>query len=90
MCAKLERKRVKEKQGRLSFVDDLLYKLAPKPPVKEGDVLKVKVTETTIDKVGVARIGLFKISIPNTNLGEEIKIRIKAVSEEEALGEKIG
>jgi len=83
------RNRRKEKIGRLQFADDLMYKVAQRFPVEVGDIVRLKITEMTTDKVGIARIGLYRINIPGSRIGDEVKVKIVKVDEKEALAEII-
>ena len=52
-------------------------------------MLRVRITEMTVDKRGIARIGLYKINIPGSKMGEEVKVRITKVYEKEAVAERL-
>lgn len=80
------RDRKRQKRARLSFADSLVYRLSGRPPVSEGEILTVKITETTVNNVGVARVGLYRISVPNTRIGDQVRVKIIRVSEREAEG----
>ena len=90
MCPQLDKKRkIRDRSRRFRFADDLIYKMIQNLPVNKGDVVRVKITETTVDKIGVARIGLYKIRIPGSRLGEEVKAKIIKVSEKGAIAERV-
>jgi len=85
----VKRRKSVQKTRRLSFADDIFYKISEQLPVREGDVLRVRITEMTVDKRGIARIGLYKINIPGSKMGEEVKVRITKVYEKEAVAERL-
>ena len=92
MCGKLGRSRLnrrdkRQKERKLAFAEGLYYRFGKRLPVKEGEVIKVKVTETSVDNVGIARVGLFKINIPKSKMGEELKVMVRRVTDRGAIAE---
>ncbi len=61
---------------------------APKP-IKEGEVYTVKITDVGAKGDGITKIENFIVFVPGTKKGDEVKIRIKQVSQRFAVGEKI-
>jgi len=76
-----------EKRARLTHADDVVYRKYEKTPVSEGEVVEVRITETNTENVGIARIGLYKILVPGTRIGDVVKVRILETREREAVGE---
>jgi len=59
-------------------------------PIKEGEEYTVKITDVGAKGDGIAKIENFIVFVPGTKKGDEVKIRIKQVSERFAVAEKIG
>ena len=62
--------------------------LTKQPPVITGHVYKVKIENKSARGDGIAKIKNFVIFIPNTNIGDFIKIRIRKVTNNCAFGDK--
>ena len=61
----------------------------PPPPVKEGDVLKVKIEGVGSSGDGLARVKGFVIFVPGTRMEEEVKVRVTKVSRKVGFAEKV-
>jgi len=59
-------------------------------PVREGDVLDVKIVATGEKGDGIARVNNFVVFVPGKKEGEEAKIRITKVLRKVAFAEVIG
>ena len=59
----------------------------PPPPVKEGDVLKVKIEGVGSSGDGLARVKGFVIFVPGTRMEEEVKVT--KVSRKVGFAEKV-
>ncbi len=59
-------------------------------PVSEGDEIEVKIQSVGGKGDGLARIEGFVIFIPNTKVGENVRIKVKRVSEKAAWAEVLG
>ena len=62
----------------------------PPPPVKEGDVLNVKIEGMGSSGDGLARVKGFVIFIPGTKMEEECTVRVTKVSRKVGFAEKVG
>jgi predicted RNA-binding protein with TRAM domain len=61
----------------------------PPPPVKEGDVLTVKIEGMGSSGDGLARVKGFVIFIPGTRMDEEVKVRVTKVSRKVGFAERM-
>jgi predicted RNA-binding protein with TRAM domain len=61
----------------------------PPPPVKEGDVLTVKIEGMGSSGDGLARVKGFVVFIPNTRVDDEVKVRITKVSRKVGFAELV-
>jgi predicted RNA-binding protein with TRAM domain len=61
----------------------------PPPPVKEGDVLTVKIEGMGSSGDGLARVKGFVVFVPNTSVDEEVKVRITKVSRKVGFAELV-
>jgi predicted RNA-binding protein with TRAM domain len=59
-------------------------------PVEEGQEVDVKIESVGRRGDGIARVNNFVIFVPNTNEGEQVKVRITAVRNSFATGEVVG
>lgn len=59
-------------------------------PIKEGEEYTVKITDVGAKGDGITKIENFIVFVPGTKKGDEVRIRIKQVSQRFAVGEKIG
>ena len=62
----------------------------PPPPVKEGDVLNVKIEGMGASGDGLARGKGFVIFVPGTKMEEECTVRVTKVSRKVGFAEKVG
>ncbi len=62
----------------------------PPPPVKEGDVLSVKIEGMGSSGDGLARVKGFVIFVPGTKMEEECTVRVTKVSRKVGFAEKVG
>jgi len=63
-----------------------LFSLAP---VKENQELEVVIADIGSRGDGIARIQSYMIFVPNSKIGEHVKVRIHSVSEKFAVAERI-
>ncbi|UZE91790.1 MAG: TRAM domain-containing protein [Methanosarcinales archaeon] len=56
-------------------------------PVKEGETYDVKIEDTAREGDGIARIEGFVIFVPNTKVGDEVKIKVTKVMRRFAIAE---
>jgi predicted RNA-binding protein with TRAM domain len=61
----------------------------PPPPVKEGDVLTVKIEGMGSSGDGLARVKGFVIFVPGTKMDDEVKVRVTKVSRKVGFAEKV-
>lgn len=61
----------------------------PPPPVKEGDVLTVKIEGMGSSGDGLARIKGFVIFVPGVKMDEEVTVRVTKVSRKVGFAEKV-
>jgi predicted RNA-binding protein with TRAM domain len=61
----------------------------PPPPVKEGDVLNVKIEGMGSSGDGLARVKGFVIFVPGTKMEEECTVRVTKVSRKVGFAEKV-
>lgn len=59
-------------------------------PVEEGKEYSVKIEDIGREGDGIARIQNFVIFVPNTKVGDEVKIRITRVLRRMAFAEVVG
>jgi predicted RNA-binding protein with TRAM domain len=59
----------------------------PPAPVNVGETHTVKIEGRGKGGDGIARIQGFVVFVPGTNVGDEVKVRIKAVRRRFAIGE---
>jgi len=57
------------------------------PPVEEGETYEVKIEDIGKEGDGVAKIDDFVIFVPNTDVGDEVEIKITRVLRTLAFGE---
>ncbi|MBI4813635.1 MAG: TRAM domain-containing protein [Methanobacterium sp.] len=58
-------------------------------PIKEGDEYEVKIEDLGKEGDGITRIEGFVVFVPETKVGEEIKVRITSVRRRFAFAEKV-
>lgn len=61
-----------------------------KIPVSEGDELEVKIQSVGGKGDGLARVEGFVLFIPDTKVGDHVRVKIKRVSEKAAWAEVVG
>jgi predicted RNA-binding protein with TRAM domain len=64
-----------------------LYGNESSAPVKEGETYDVKIEDTAREGDGIARIEGFVIFVPNTKVGDEVKIKVTKVMRRFAIAE---
>jgi predicted RNA-binding protein with TRAM domain len=58
-------------------------------PIKEGEEYEVKIEDVGKEGDGITRIEGFVVFVPETEVGEEIKVRITSVRRRFAFAEKV-
>ena len=58
-------------------------------PIQEGEEYEVKIEDVGKEGDGITRIEGFVVFVPETKVGEEIKVRITSVRRRFAFAEKI-
>jgi predicted RNA-binding protein with TRAM domain len=58
-------------------------------PVEEGKEYDVKIEDIAREGDGIARVEGFVIFVPDTNVGDQVKIQIDTVKQRFAIGHKI-
>ncbi len=58
-------------------------------PIKEGEEYEVKIEDLGKEGDGITRIEGFVVFVPETEVGEEIKVRITSVRRRFAFAEKV-
>ncbi|WP_456471548.1 TRAM domain-containing protein [Methanocaldococcus sp.] len=58
-------------------------------PVKEGEVYDVTIEDIGKGGDGIARVEGFVVFVPETQKGDEVKVKITAVKNKFAFGEKV-
>jgi predicted RNA-binding protein with TRAM domain len=58
-------------------------------PIKEGEEYEVKIEDTGKEGDGITRIEGFVVFVPNTAVGDEVKVRITSVRKRFAFAEKV-
>lgn len=58
-------------------------------PIEEGEEYEVKIEDVGKEGDGITRIEGFVVFVPETKVGEEIKVRITSVRRRFAFAEKI-
>ncbi len=61
----------------------------PDAPVNEGENYDVKIESVGRDGDGIARVNGFVIFVPNTKIGDELKIRVTKVTRRVAFAEPL-
>ena len=59
------------------------------PPVREGEQYDVRIESLGREGDGIAKVENFVVIVPNTKVGDNIKIRVTKVSRRVAFGEVI-
>lgn len=59
-------------------------------PVKEGEVVDVKIDSVGDKGDGIARVEGFVVIVPGTNKGDEVKVKINKVLRNVGFGEVVG
>jgi predicted RNA-binding protein with TRAM domain len=58
-------------------------------PIKEGEEYDVKIEDTGKEGDGITRIEGFVVFVPDTAVGDEVKVRITSVRRRFAFAEKV-
>ena len=58
-------------------------------PIKEGEEYEVKIEDTGKEGDGITRIEGFVVFVPNTAVGDEVKVRITSIRKRFAFAEKV-
>jgi predicted RNA-binding protein with TRAM domain len=58
-------------------------------PIKEGDEYEVKIEDTGKEGDGITRIEGFVVFVPDTAVGDEVKVKITSVRKRFAFAEKV-
>ncbi|MDI6888324.1 MAG: TRAM domain-containing protein [Methanocellales archaeon] len=66
-----------------------MYRKESSAPVTEGETYDVKIEDMAREGDGIARIEGFVIFVPNTKVGDEIKIKINKVMRRFAIAEVV-
>ncbi|MDP6156331.1 MAG: TRAM domain-containing protein [Candidatus Thermoplasmatota archaeon] len=59
------------------------------PPIREGEQYDVRIESLGREGDGIAKVENFVVIVPNTKVGDNIKIRVTKVSRRVAFGEVI-
>ncbi len=65
------------------------YKGRPSSPVREGEEMTVKIDSLGREGDGIARVSGLVVFVPNTKVGDEVRIKITKVGRSVAFGEKL-
>ncbi len=66
-----------------------MYRREPSAPVAEGETYDVKIEDIAREGDGIARIEGFVVFVPDTKLGDEVKIKINKVMHRFAIAELV-
>ncbi|MDD5447321.1 MAG: TRAM domain-containing protein, partial [Methanocellales archaeon] len=66
-----------------------MYRKEPSAPVADGETYDVKIEDIAREGDGIARIEGFVVFVPNTKLGDEVKIKINKVMHRFATAELV-
>ena len=66
-----------------------MYRREPSAPVSEGETYDVKIEDIAREGDGIARIEGFVVFVPDTKLGDEVKIKINKVMHRFAIAELV-
>ncbi|ATZ60659.1 MAG: TRAM domain-containing protein [Methanosarcinales archaeon Met12] len=64
-----------------------MYRREPSAPVTEGETYDVKIEDIAREGDGIARIEGFVVFVPNTKVGDEVKIKVNKVMHRFAIAE---
>lgn len=64
-----------------------MYRSEPSAPVEEGKTYDVKIEDIAKEGDGIARIEGFVVFVPNTKVGDEVKIKVSKVMHRFAIAE---
>lgn len=59
------------------------------PPVKEGDIIDAEIVSLGTKGDGVVKINKFIIMVPDTEIGDKVKVKINRVIRNMAFGETV-
>ena len=74
-----ERKKLAQARKRRGEGDDLFYSKTYRASLKPNDIIDVKIHEMDSDGIGIVRIGVLKIHVPGSKLGDNLKIEIQNI-----------
>ena len=80
---------IKSKGENLRFDEDQNTYPQRTPPVKEGNVYDVKIESLGREGDGIAKVENFVVIVPNTQVNDNIKVRITKVARRVAFGEVV-
>ena len=67
-----------------------MYRREPSAPVEEGKTYDVKIEDIAREGDGIARIEGLVVFIPNTKIGDKVRIKVTNISRRFAEAEVIG
>ena len=71
-----DRKKFAQARKRRGEGDDLFYSKTYRSSLNINDIIDVKIHEMDSDGIGIVRIGMLKIHVPGSKLGDNLKIEI--------------
>ena len=74
-----DRKKFAEARKRRGEGDDLFYSKTYRSSLKINYILDVKIHEMDSDGIGIVRVGMLKIRVPGSKLGDNLKIEIQDI-----------
>jgi len=80
---------IKYKGENLRFEEDRNMYPQRTPPVKEGSVYDVRIESLGREGDGIAKVENFVVIVPNTQVNDNIKVRITKVARRVAFGEVV-
>jgi predicted RNA-binding protein with TRAM domain len=71
---------------------DILFKMDQSPktaPIQEGEEYEVKIEDVGKEGDGITRVEGFVVFVPDTKVGDEVKVKITSVRRRFAFAEKV-
>ena len=71
---------------------DILFKIDQSPktaPIQEGEEYEVKIEDVGKEGDGITRVEGFVVFVPDTKVGDEVKVKITSVRRRFAFAEKV-